>query len=216
MSLFSRLFGIDQRIKHRPKPKLEPLGCVEEAVIEEPLSIKDITATLPWHTERKWSKRALSSINKVVVHQSLTSRTKSNFENINNYHITPGPQNHISPNGAPHICYHYGINADGQVCQFNKLYTNVWHCKGQNSTSIGILMLGNFYGPTYVGEEVSPTEAQLSSLEKLLDFLVDEEGADESPVNVEKKQIFGHSSFGKENCPGLAIDKFITAYKETA
>lgn len=194
--------GFFSFLKPKPKPEI-----VE--IVEEPLSIDDISAILPWHATRSWSKRALSSVNKIVVHQSLTPRTRSSFENINNYHITPGGQNHISPNGAPHICYHYGIDADGKVVQFNKLYQSVWHCKGANSTSIGILVLGNFYGPTYEGDEVTPTEAQLSSLEKLLDFLTSE-----GTVRVDKDKVFGHSAFGKENCPGLAIDKFIEIYNE--
>lgn len=203
---FLSFFGFN----NKPEIKPEPLGCVEEAVVEEPLSIKDVTSTLPWHTERKWSKRALSSINKIIVHQSLTSRTKSNFENINNYHITPGAQNHISPNGAPHICYHYGVDAGGVIFQFNKLYTNVWHCRGQNSTSASILVLGDFSGPSYEGKDVMPTEPQLASLEKLLDFLT----SDASSVHVDRDKIFGHSAYGKENCPGLAIDKFIKVYNE--
>lgn len=190
--------------------KPESLEHVEEAIIEEPFSIEDISAILPWHTERKWSKRALASINKIVVHQSLTPRTKSNFENINNYHITPGTKNHISPNGAPHICYHYGIDAEGSIKQFNKLYQSVWHCRGQNSSSASILVLGDFSGPSYEGKDIVPTETQLSSLEKLLDFLT----GDASNIHVDKDKIFGHSNFGKENCPGLAIDKFIKVYNE--
>ncbi len=40
-------------------------------------------------------------------------------EQVNNYHITPGKQNHLSNKGAPHFAYHYGIDLDGTVYKVN-------------------------------------------------------------------------------------------------
>lgn len=93
----------------------------EKEVIEEPLVIQDIINDLEWHPTRKWSKRALAKISQVVVHQSLTSYENSTIENINRYHITPGPENHLSPNAAPHIAYHFGLDKEGNVFQLNNL-----------------------------------------------------------------------------------------------
>jgi len=42
-------------------------------------------------------------------------------EQVNNYHITPGKQNHLSSKGAPHFAYHYGIDLDGTVYKVNPL-----------------------------------------------------------------------------------------------
>ena len=68
--------------------------------------IKNIINNLPYNKDSKikWNKRATSKINKIVVHQELADGT---LESVNNYHITPAADNHISKNGAPHICYHF-------------------------------------------------------------------------------------------------------------
>jgi hypothetical protein len=127
---------------------------------------------------------------------------------INNYHIKPGKQNHISPNGAPHICYHYGIDGDGVVNHMNHLSATTWHAKGQNTSSIGILLVGDYDGPSYKGKDTKPSKSQLVSLEKLLNYLVDYES-----LSLEKNDTYGHNAFGKENCPGTVVSNFIKAYK---
>ena len=182
----------------------------EEEKVEEPLVIQDIINDLPWHETRKWSKRAISKIAQIVVHQSLTSYENSTIENINNYHITPGPQNHLSPNGAPHIAYHYGLDKEGNVFQLNNLSYTTWHVKGQNTISLGIMLLGDFTGPTYDGVDQKPTRKQLVNLEKLLNYLVEKED-----LNVTKTDVYGHNAFNKPNCPGIVLGAFIEEYNIT-
>lgn len=182
----------------------------EEKVVEEPLAIQDIINDLPWHETRKWSKRALAKISQVVVHQSLTSYENSTIENINKYHITPGPENHLSPNGAPHIAYHFGLDKEGAVFQLNNLSHTTWHVKGMNTISIGIMLLGDFTGPSYEGSDQKPTRKQLINLEKLLDFLVEKED-----LNVTKTDVYGHNNFGKDNCPGIILSAFVAEYNIT-
>lgn len=164
--------------------------------VQEPFEVIDYVNVLKWHKSRTWSKRTLSKINKLVVHQSLTS---GSLEGINNYHITPGKQNHISPKGAPHICYHYAVDKDGKVYQCNQHSSLVWHTRGQNTTGIGIVLLGNFDGPTYKGTE-TPTSLQLENTNRLIDFLLKSKD-----INIEKTEVYGHKDFGKENCPGTIV-----------
>ena len=178
--------------------------------IETPFSISDISKELPWHKSRTWSKRALGAIDKIVVHQSLTSYKNSTLEGINNYHIKPGKQNHISPNGAPHICYHFGIDGEGNVFQMNNLSHTVWHCKGKNTSAVGILVLGDFNGPSYEGKDVEPTEAQVVSLGKLTNNLLSREN-----LSISKQEVYGHKDFGKENCPGLTLGAFVDKFKQS-
>ena len=173
-----------------------------------PFEINNIIAELPWHESRTWSKRGMAAIKKIVVHQSLTTYTKTTLSGINNYHIKPGPQNHISPNGAPHICYHYGIEGDGKVSHLNHLSSTVWHAKGQNTSSIGILVVGDFDGPTYTGKDVNPTEEQSDSLRKLLNYLMDYETLSLTP-----QDVYCHNDFGKENCPGNYLTEVVKTYK---
>ena len=127
------------------------------------------------------------------MHQSLT---KGTLEGINNYHITPGKNNHISPKGAPHICYHYAVDKAGKIYQCNHLSNLVWHTKGQNTSGIGIVLLGNFDGPSYKGGQ-TPTDIQLTNTNRLIDFLLKRDD-----IKIEPSEVYGHKDFGKENCPG--------------
>ena len=179
-SIFSKKTAVQA-----PKPKKE-----------EPLTVINSVNELPWHTSRTWSKRPLSKINKIVVHQSLTT---GSLKGINSYHIKPGKDNHISPKGAPHICYHYAIDQKGEVHQCNNLSNLVWHTKGQNTSGIGIVVLGNFDGPTYKGTN-KPTALQIKNTNRLIDFLLKK-----SDINIESSEIYGHADFGKENCPGNKV-----------
>jgi hypothetical protein len=73
---------------------------------------------LPWHPTRLWRKRPVSSVRKIILHQELGT---SDIAGVNQYHITPGPNNHISSRGCPHFCYHYGIEESGEILQVNEL-----------------------------------------------------------------------------------------------
>ncbi len=167
-------------------------------VVEPTYEVKNLTNTLKWHKTRKWGKRPLTKITKALVHQSLTT---GSLEGINNYHITPGPQNHISEKGAPHICYHYAIEKDGTICQLNALSSLVWHTGGQNTVGIGVVVLGDFDGPSYEGKDKNPTDAQFKAVDYLLHKVIRKQFPD--------IEIGGHFMYGKENCPGLALQKYV-------
>jgi len=86
----------------------------------------------------------------------------------------------------------------------------VWHCKGQNTAGIGILILGDFDGPSYTGKDVEPTEAQLKSLGALINNLLSREN-----LAISKQDTYGHADFGKDNCPGTVVSNFIDKFKNT-
>jgi len=155
----------------------------------------------PRWTGRLWKKRLISSIKKIIVHQAMGELTTLG---VHNYHISP--ECHLNPGkGAPRISYHYTIEKDGKVCVVNEMTDVLWHCKGQNTSSIGILMLGSFTGKGYVGKS-SPTTEQLDSLTQLLDMLRGE-------YKLEKTSVYGHCDFGKPACPGDEIFKHIQKYR---
>jgi len=163
------------------------------------MKIENYIDILPWHSSRQWSKRNESSINKIIIHQELGD---GNIERVNNYHIN---SNHISEKGCPHFCYHYGIEKDGTIKQVNHISDITWHTKGQNTTGIGIMVVGNFRGVDNInGEE--PEEVQMQALNYLVNWLRKE-------YNLPKKALHGHSDFGKPACPGFTIDKWIADYK---
>ena len=147
-----------------------------------------------------WGYRPESMIEKIIVHQAMS---EADTIAIHNYHISEN--SHIKRGGAPKICYHYTIEKDGKVYLVNDHEDIVWHCKGQNLTSLGILLLGDFAGQDHVGRS-KPTEEQLASLRQLLDQLTGE-------LQIAPKDVFGHIDFGKPACPGFEVMKFIHKYK---
>lgn len=197
-NLWNSIFRlISKFLSNLPKEKEEVEDSPSSFEIKESpevvFEIKDWIKELPWHETRTWSKRSLKKINKIIIHQSLTT---GSLESINKYHITPGKNNHITEKGAPHICYHYAVAPDGIVYHCNTLSNLVWHTKGQNTYGIGVVVLGNFSGPTYKGTG-NPTPEQIDSVKRLIDFLLERED-----INIDSKAIYGHADFGKENCPG--------------
>ena len=167
------------------------------------LEIVDLRDQLPWHPDRPhWSgRRSIESIDKVILHQSLghadTSGNRDVF-GINNYHITPG--NHISRRGCPHICYHLVIDDDGTVYQTNDFKDVVWHCRGQNTHSIGITLVGNFAGPGHDGDE--PTVEQERTFFVLADYLM-------VTLGLGTEVFAGHADYGKAACPGYTAYDWI-------
>ena len=167
------------------------------------MEIKNIIQTLDWHPTRRWSNRSLSKIKKIIIHQELG---ESSIEDVNIYHINP---NHISQKGCPHICYHYAIRGnyqdgdkDGEIVQVNELSSVTWHCKGQNSVSIGIMLQGNFDGPGNDLGIAEPSNGQMNSLSELSDYLL------ESFI-LSNQDIYGHYHYGKQACPGTHVAKWI-------
>ena len=79
----------------------------------------------------------------------------------------------------------------------------MWHTRGQNTSGIGIVLLGNFNGPSYKGTN-EPTESQLNNTNRLIDFLLKRDD-----IKINPSEVYGHKDFGKENCPGTIAYKNI-------
>jgi len=174
------------------------------------LDIKDLIKILPYNKDpkRRWNKRIISKISKIVVHQELADGT---IESVNNYHITPAEDNHLDKNGAPHICYHFAIRKNGEICQCNELDDVTWHVKNYNTVSIGIMLQGDFdsVDAKHKGKNKKPNKDQLDSLKKLLDYLTKE-----LLTRVTNKEIYGHRELqDKPVCPGDELMKFIEEYR---
>jgi|APSaa5957512622_1039677.scaffolds.fasta_scaffold00250_10 hypothetical protein len=167
------------------------------------VELKDVRKELPWHETRKWAKRSLSRIDKIIVHQALcTTSAKS----INKYHITPAENNHLSKDGAPHIAYHYAIDFNGDALFCNSHTDVTWHCKGKNTSSLGIVVCGDFDYPGQTKVSEAPSKKQMKNLKKLLNYLKKE-------FNLKDQDVYGHCDFGKPSCPGIAIYKLINERK---
>lgn len=162
----------------------------------------DLPMNPAYPRNKLWGYRPTNLINKIVVHQAISEATTVQ---VNNYHISK--DSHIKPGiGCPKIPYHFTIEKAGTIYKVNEITDVVWHCSPFNINSIGILLLGDFDGPTHVGKSI-PTTQQLESLKYLLDML-------SLKYNISSNDIYGHKELvGKENCPGTIILNWLTKYR---
>jgi N-acetyl-anhydromuramyl-L-alanine amidase AmpD len=163
------------------------------------MQIQNLIASLPTHPGQVWGKRKLSQVQKIIIHQELG---ESSIEEVNHYHITPAENNHISKAGCPHFCYHFGIRKNGEVVLANEYTDITWHCSGQNTTSIGIMVQGNFAGPGHDLGNSEPTPKQIESLGELTDYLL-------KTFKLKEQDVWGHYHFGKRACPGYVLQDWI-------
>ena len=186
------------------------------------MPIANIINKLPTHPTKTWGRRTLDRIDTLIVHQAATKATGSNnyIESIARYHTTPTSdrnkngkidaweRNHLSAEGAPGICYHFVISRSGKIFQCNKLSNVTWHAKGWNTRSIGVLICGDFAGPTWEGSEL-PTPAQVRNLKRLLASL-------QKKYNIEIENVKGHCEVDpnhKPSCPGNILLEVIKTYR---
>ena len=87
-----------------------------------------------------------------------------------------------------YVGYTYYIDFFGKVTQCRKEGEEGAHCKGYNSTSIGICLAGNF-------DVKIPSEAQKKSLTSLLNRIV-------SQYKLDPENVVPHRKFAKKSCFG--------------
>lgn len=183
------------------------------------MNIIDVRDSLPKNSNiaRVWKMRKSSSINTIVVHQSVCKDCSTT--GIARYHVTPTKdrdndgvisgweKNHLSAKGSPAIAYHYTIEPNGTVYKCNSSWNITWHAGSRriNKRSFGICVLGDFSGIDYVGKE-KPTKAQLKSLKELIDVL-----RISDIWTIPNKNIKGHCDVkrSKKSCPGTITMDFI-------
>lgn len=126
---------------------------------------------------------------KIVVHHTggtdsnpLADTSHHTFEMIDALH---------KKNGWGGIGYHYFISKDGTIKQGRQDKEEGAHTIGQNKTSIGICLAGNF-------DATLPTPEQTTSLTTLLKKKCNE-------FLIEPSQIFPHRHFAQKTCYGKLL-----------
>ncbi|WP_417200096.1 N-acetylmuramoyl-L-alanine amidase [Bizionia sp.] len=111
-------------------------------------------------------------------------------------HHTAGPENaslesiakfHVEKRGWPEIAYHIAINQDGAIHFLNEIEERTYHDSGQNTNSIGIVLVGNF-------ETTEPSAAMLYSVKLVTESLC-------KVLNI--TSIRGHRDTSPTLCPGV-------------
>lgn len=144
------------------------------------LKIIDIVNNLKKSNTQSYDTRTLDQVNKIVVHHSAT--TSGTPESYARYHV--------DTRNFPGIGYHYVIQQDGTIYLVNYLNTIAWHTGGENTSSVGICLTGNF-------DTQQPFPAQMAALKNLIAYLKIQFGR-----NLEIK---GHRDYSTKTCPGNNI-----------
>ena len=126
--------------------------------------------------------------NKIIVHHDGVSRAGPSFAIVNEYHRTRD----FPKSSLGFYCgYHYWIERDGFVCKARGEDEEGAHTKGQNFTSIGIGLAGNF-------DTELPTKAQVASLGAMLSAMCTKYG-------ISANKIFPHRKFAQKSCYGSRL-----------
>jgi len=130
-------------------------------------------------------------INKIIVHHSSSPQSTT---------VADIRQWHVVENGWSDIGYHYIILADGTLERGRHINKTGSHCKGQNTGSIGICVVGN----TNVE---APTPLQIESLWGTLKMLIDE-------YSLTRQDVYGHRDFSTSECPGNILYAMLQQFKQ--
>ncbi len=132
----------------------------------------------------------MRNINKIIIHCSATPEGRNvSVEEINRWH---------KQRGFSMIGYHFVIGLDGTVDKGRDVSKVGAHCKGLNSTSIGICYIGGV--DKYNKPKDTRTDAQKEAMKKLV-------------MELKKKypgaSIHGHYEFSNKACPSFSVQDWL-------
>lgn len=124
----------------------------------------------------------------IIVHHDGVSREGPSFAIVNEFHKSRD----FPLSSLGFYCgYHYWIERDGQVIAAREETEEGAHTVGQNRTSIGIGLAGNF-------DVEMPTEAQVEALGGLLSVYC-------RGYNIPPDRIFPHRHYAGKSCYGTLL-----------
>lgn len=125
---------------------------------------------------------------KIIVHHTASSRDRTTIAEINKWHKDRG---FTKSETDLYVGYHYVITGNGVVENTRRWYEVGCHTIGENTTSIGIALTGNF-------DIELPSFAQEIALGRLLCTLMSKHGI---PII----SIYPHRKFSDTHCPGTRL-----------
>jgi hypothetical protein len=143
--------------------------------------------------------RARSKINKIIIHCAATPNGSDSFTiaEIDKWHGAKGWRRKVKATRGQgiyqHVGYHWVIHVDGTVHKGRTTEEVGTHCKGMNTRSIGICMIGTD----------AFTPAQWSALSGLVQRLEDHLNGLGKPRR--EVAIHGHNEFSSKTCPGFDV-----------
>jgi hypothetical protein len=107
---------------------------------------------------------------------------------------------HVQDNGWSDLGYHYLIDRDGTVAKGRPVEKAGAHCKGHNSTTIGVSLFGGHGSSERDTFNEHFTVEQNKALRELLADLSDTYGI---------KKISGHNRYSAKACPGFNVPRWL-------
>lgn len=130
-------------------------------------------------------EQIVNAPNKIIVHHTAVGSSHNQFLNVEQHHRKRGFE--ISTLGY-HVGYHYFIEKDGTTKQARAESDKGQHTTGENLTSIGICLAGNF-------DHEIPTPEQTHSMVMLINRLL-------PSYNIPIHAIYPHRNFANKSCYG--------------
>lgn len=143
----------------------------------------------------------LNKPNKIIVHhfggtdkEPLADSSNATAQDVDMWHRArwPGFTSRVFRNKIGelyHVGYHYIIEKDGTVVQCRALTEEGAHCIGQNRSSIGIALAGNF-------DATRPTINQERAFKKLFNEIVAQY------PSITKHDLYPHRRYATKTCFG--------------
>ncbi len=123
--------------------------------------------------------------NKIIVHHTASGGNYTQFLGVNRYHRD---RNFEESTLGWFVGYHYFIEKNGDVILARQESDKGQHTTGENLTSIGICLAGNF-------DIEYPTEAQKKELAELIDDVL-------ARHKIAPHAIYPHRKFANKSCYG--------------
>lgn len=131
----------------------------------------------------KMVERKLSKVYLIILHHTASS--SASVEGINNDHLK---------RGWAGIGYHFLIQPDGTIDEARPIKYVGSHCAGNNTSSIGIALVGDF-------RKTKPTDEQLKSTKELIATL-----RKQVPTI---KRVLNHNDLYKTLCPVVNLKAMV-------
>lgn len=152
----------------------------------------------------------LNKPNKIIVHhfggtdaQPLADSSNATAQDVDSWHKQrwPGFTSRVfrnSKNEFYHVGYHYIIEKSGKIVQCRAISEEGAHCFGQNKSSVGVALAGNF-------DATLPTPAQNKAFKKLFNEIVTQ------VPTITKHDLYPHRRYATKTCFGNRLpDDYFT------
>lgn len=126
--------------------------------------------------------------NKIIVHHTASEAPGAQFELVDGWHKE---RDFLLSSLGFYVGYHYLIEKDGNLRTAKREWEEGCHTIGQNLSSIGICLAGNF-------DVEDPTSGQIATLGDMLVSVVNRYGLD-------PHEIWPHRAYAQKDCYGTRL-----------